>query len=276
MVTETVEGIEEAPQVVEESESIQKARSLGWKPKEEYDGDKRWVDADEFLERQELYDGIHKSNRSVKKLKKVIETLVVHNKSIEEAAYQKALDTLRQEKKTAAADNDVAAVVAIDEKIDAVKEKLSTAKTGATAPAATELFEEWMEQNPWYSKDHDQFDEDMFMYASGLGHQLETEHDDWSPEKILSEVSKRTKKTFEWKFKNGNREVPNKVNSKKTATSTVETGTNKKFTYDMLPPEAQGMYRTLVKTKSNPHGVMSAEEYLADYAVAASRTKEGK
>lgn len=258
------------------SQTEEKARSLGWRPKEEYEGEKRWVDADEFVERAELYDGIHKANRKAKKMEKVIETLMVHNREIEKAALQKALEALRQEKVEAAKDNDVSKVVLVDEKIDEIKEKLTTTKADNPPASDTEeILAEWKSENSWFDESSPEFDEDMQAYANGLGSKLENQNPDWSSDKILSEVAKRTKKAFEWKFKNKNRETPNKVSG---VGGKGKSGTSheKKITYDDLPLEAKEMYRTLVKTNTNPYGVMSADEYLADYAIASVRKNGSK
>lgn len=274
MAIDKAEDIKVAEEIVPEvSDKEQKARELGWKPEAEYEGDKRWVGAEEFLERQELYDGIHKANRRVKKQDKVIETLVAHNKKIEEVAIQKAIDALRLERLEAAKDNDVHKVVVLDEKIDEAKGKLPSAKPNTPSPSA--VMEEFKEQNEWFDEASPNFDEDMATYANGLGYKLERDHEDWSPEDVLAEVAKRTKKTFEYKLKNSNRQIPSKVSSK---SSTEDVGNKeKKLTYNDLTPEAQGMYRVLVKNpKTNPHGVMTAEDYLADYSYAQSLQKKRK
>ena len=266
---EKVEKIEE----VAPTEKEQKAMDLGWRPKDEYEGEKRWVDAEEFLERQELYDGIHKANRKAKKLEKVVETLLVHNKKIEEVAVQKALDALKQEKKDAAKDNDIERVVILDEKIEKIKETSKVSKP--VEDPIQDVLDEFKEKNPWFDPDSSDYDEDMETYAHGVGTKLERAHEDWSHEKLLTEVAKQTKKAFEHKLQNNNRRAPNKV-STKTATDTT-TPKEKKITYDDLTPEAKSMYKVLVKNdKTNPHGVMSAEEYLADYAFAQNSQKKRK
>lgn len=257
--------------VVTPTEKELKAVELGWRPKDEYEGDKRWVDAEEFLERQELYDGIHKANRKTKKLEKVIETLLVHNKKIEEVAVQKALETLKQEKKDAAKDNDMERIVDLDDKIDKLKE--SKVKSTAAEDPVQDALDEFKETNPWFDPDSSDYDEDMETYAHGVGTKLERIHKDWPHEKLLAEVAKQTKKTFEHKFQNSNRKAPNKVSSK--AANDTTNGKEKKITYDDLSPEAQGMYKVLVKNpKSNPHGVMTAEEYLAGYMFASDSQKK--
>lgn len=253
------------------TEKEQKAVELGWRPKDEYEGDKRWVDAEEFLERQELYDGIHKANRKTKKLEKVIETLLAHNKKIEEVAVQKALDTLKQEKKEAAKENDMERIVDLDDKIEQLKE--SKVKDTVAEDPVQDALDDFKEKNPWFDPDSSDYDEDMETYAHGVGTKLERMHKDWPHEKLLAEVAKQTKKTFEHKFQNSNRKAPNKVSSK--AANDTTHSKEKKITYDELTPEAQSMYKVLVKNpKSNPHGVMSAEEYLADYTFAVNTQKK--
>lgn len=266
---EVVEQVE-APEV---DEKEVKARELGWKPEKEYEGEKRWVDAEEFLERQELYDGIHKANRKAKKLEKVVDTLMAHNKKIEEVAITKALETLRQEKKAAAKENDVEKVVSIDEQIEQLRDSAVAAKKAPDPVDA--ILEDFKETNPWFDPDSNDFDEDMQTYANGLGSKLEKEHDDWSHEKLLSEVAKGTKKAFEYKLKNGNRQIPNKVSSR--AATETRPAKDKAIGYDDLSPEGKSMYKVLVKNdKTNPHGVMTAEQYLADYSYAQSVQKKRK
>lgn len=260
---EVVEKVEEVPP------DMQRAMEMGWKPQDQYEGEKRWVDYPEFLERQELYDGIHSANRKAKKLEKTINALMQHNKQIKEAAYKDALATLRKEKVAAAKENDIATVVAIDEQIEQVKEQAIESKTDSSS--SNELFDEWKEENSWFNEDSPEYDPDMFYYANGVGNKLEKEHPEWSPEKILAEVAKLTKRAFNHKFKNPNREIPNKVSGKPAVNKKVET--KKTITFDDLTPEAKGIYKTLVKSSSNPHGVMSAEQYLADYQIGLEARK---
>ena len=268
-----VDDTTESKTVVAPTEKEQKAIEMGWRPKEEYEGDKRWVDAEEFLERQELYDGIHKANRKTKKLEKVIEALLVHNKKIEEVAVQKALDTLKQEKKAAAKDNDIEQVVILDEKIAELKENSKDTKPADSI--VQEVWSEFKENNPWFDPDNAAYDEEMETYAQGVGTKLERANPDWAHEKLLSEVAKQTKKAFEHKFQNTNRRAPNKVSGKPADTTTPNK--EEKITYNDLSPEGKSMYKVLVKNdKTNPHGVMSAEQYLADYMFALNSQKKRK
>lgn len=254
----------------------EKAHAMGHRSKEEWiaegkDADS-WVDAGEFLRRAPLYEGLHKANRTVKNLEKKLTMLAQHQEELVRAKVEQQLAALQAQKKNAAADNDVAKVVAIDEEIEKVKETVKETKKNETSTdlEAKEAFEEWKADNEWYEKD-----EDMFAYANGIGSKIEKEHQDWSPEKILNEVAKKTKKAFEWKFKNPNRDAAGKVASTKSNGADTSSPTKGKMpTYNDLPKEAQELYKEFVKTDKNPRGFMTKEKYLRDYAIKAGLIHE--
>lgn len=257
----------------------ERARSLGHRSKEEWVEEGKdpeaWVDASEFLRRAPLYEGLHKANRTVKSLEKKLNMLVQHQEELVQAKVKQQLDSLKAEKKMAAKEHDFEKMVEIDEKIEQVKEK-AVQKKEAIKDDSQEAFEEWKADNEWYEKD-----EDMFAYANGIGSKLEKEHPEWSPTKILGEVAKRTKKAFEWKSRNPNRDAPGKVASPNAggngASNTAATnGQGKMPTYNDLPEEAKQMYREFVKSDKNPHGFMTKEQYLKDYAVKAGMWKEAE
>jgi hypothetical protein len=259
----------------EMSEAESKARELGWRPKEEYTGTKKWVDAEEFLDRQELYETIHKSNRKVKKLEKVVETLNKHHTDTYEAAYKQALETLKAERKQAAKDNDVERVVEIDEKIEEVKETRASAKAaddGTNGPAPDPVFDAWREKNEWYGED-----EDMSAYADGYAAKLIAKVKsgalDLEWKEVLAEVAKKTQDTFRHKSKNPNREEPSRVGKPRGADATPRSK-GKLPTFQDLPKEAKEMYKVLVKTEKNPYGTLTSEQYLKDYALKAGLLKE--
>lgn len=244
-----------------------KAREMGWKPKEEFEGDTaKWVEADEFVRNAPFFETIHKQNRTIKKLEKMVSTMAQHTEEVKKASYDQAIKDLKAQKKVAASENDVARVVEIEEKIEAVQSQAKVASS--PKDDAVEVFETWKEKNDWFDSD-----EDMTNYANGVGSRIEREHPDWTPVAVLAEVEKKTKKAFESKFKNPNREAAGKVAS----SSSTEKSSGKKSklpTYNDLPKEAQEMYRVLVKTKSNPYGGLTSEQYLRDYALKAGLIQE--
>lgn len=259
----------------------EKARTMGHRSKEEWVSEGKdadaWVDAGEFLRRAPLYEGLHKANRANKNLEKKLALLMQHQDELVQAKVNQQLAALKEQKKNAANENDVAKVVAIDEEIEKVKEtaKASKASVASADSDAKEAFEEWKADNSWYADD-----KDMFAYANGIGSEIEKEHgpnsdEPWTHSKILKEVTKRTLKTFEWKLKNPARDAVSKVASTKSnGADTSGQVRNKLPTYNDLPKEAQELYREFVKTDKNPRGFMTKEKYLRDYALKAGLIHE--
>lgn len=246
-----------------------KAREMGWKPEAEFEGDKNtWVNADEFLRRAPLFEGLHKANRTIKKLEKQLAVLSKHHEDVDKAAYERAKQDLLKAKKQAAEEGDVKKVVEVDEALDVLKEKQSVRKVDSSNDDF-ESFEEWKEeQSAWYGKD-----EDMTVYANGIGSTLENKNPEWSKSKLLKEVAKRTKEAFKHRLEN-----PNRTNAAKVNGSTGANGTGVKNTklptFSDLPKEAQDIYRALVKSKSNPRGTLTSEQYIRDYALKAGLIKD--
>src|SRR5690554_7872209 len=109
-VVETEQGqapVIDAPETHEIDPVESKAREMGWRPKEEYDGDpETWVDAKEYVGRKPLYDEIHKTRKQVKKLERLQNEITQYVKKVEEVAYKKALADLKAQRKEAIAEAD--------------------------------------------------------------------------------------------------------------------------------------------------------------------------
>lgn len=152
----------------------EKARSQGWRPQEEWDGDPtEWVDAKEFVFRGELMDRIRQQSSKInnfekenKEIKEALKILGEHNKKIAEQEYQKALADLKRQKKEALEDDDYDTVVDIDERMSELKtskEELDAEKEEATPDTSTEEAENkipepvqnWLQSdsNKWYHDD---------------------------------------------------------------------------------------------------------------------------
>ncbi len=98
----TAKPVEPAP-VSEPSELEKRAMEQGWKPQEQFDSSKgrRFIGAEEFLERGELFGKIEAQKNEVQHLKKVLKDLGQHIKTTEESSYQRALMALDRERQEA-------------------------------------------------------------------------------------------------------------------------------------------------------------------------------
>lgn len=161
------------------------ARRAGWRPKEEYRGvPGGWRTAEEFLKRgQDILPMVRKdlakererNNRMEEEIKTlrqgydeqkvVMEDLLKMARTANDAGYKRALDELNARKRDAAASGDVAAVEAIRDQIDEVKEARAAAPVPTPRPAPTPaapvdprpavdpVVEQFVADNPWFNTD---------------------------------------------------------------------------------------------------------------------------
>ena len=93
--TETTEATAttEESKVVEISEAEKQARALGWRPKTEYSGS-HFVEADEYVRRQPLFERIEKQSKEVRELKDMQRKTMENMAQIRKEAYDKAIKDL--------------------------------------------------------------------------------------------------------------------------------------------------------------------------------------
>jgi len=112
------------------TEAEQLAYSQGWRPQEEWKGDpNRWVSANEFLFRGELMERIQKQTKvindmksSQEDLKKALKVLGEHNSQIAEKEYNRALASLKKQRRDAMREDDFETVDEIEERMDELKD----------------------------------------------------------------------------------------------------------------------------------------------------------
>lgn len=226
------------------------ALNQGWVPKEEFDGDsEKWVDAGEFLRRGELFRKIESQSRDMKDMRKALGELAKHNSKIREVEYQRALDTLKAEKKTALSEGDADKVVEIDDKIDLVKtQQRQDTQQAAQSTIPQEVHPElknWMGRNGWYETTPS-----MARWADGRGTELAQEGK--SPTEVLATLEREVKTRFSEKFRNPNRDKAAPVESGRGRGAT-SAGAD----YELSAVEKQVM-KTLIDQK-----VLTKEEYIS-------------
>lgn len=228
------------------SETEEQARSAGWRPKEEYQGDpEKWVDAGEFVRRGQLFDKINHQHREIRELRKAVEGLVDHNRKIEETTKTRLIAELKAAKKMALDEGDTAAAVEIDERIYDAKIELKEAKSQTTAQAAQEIdpaYWDFTQGNPWYTKDRA-----MTAFADQLGMELAQQGVPLA--KVYETVAKEVRKEFAHKFQ------------RSAATASVESSdVGKGKTTSKFQPSAEerGMAKMFARM-----GIMKEDEYYA-------------
>jgi hypothetical protein len=242
----------------EYSDVEKRAMEQGWVPKEQYSGTGKWRDAEEFLDRGELFSKIDDLNRKNRSLETTVHEVKRHYKKIAEAEYNRALRELRAQKKDALDIGDSERVVQIDEaiqntKVQQAQELRQLDATPQMPPAENPVFMVWQNRNPWYSQDRA-----MKVFADTLGEELVVKHGMHDPKEVLAEIERQVKKEFSHKFNNPNRNKPGAVEGG------GKSGGGKSNEAFQLTAEETQVMNKFVKNK-----VMTKEEYIAE--IKASR-----
>jgi hypothetical protein len=231
----------------EETNSVeQQAIELGWQPKEQFEADpknegKRWRTAEDFMDRQPLFEKIDSQGRELKELKRALQSLADQNKKVEELAYKRAIEDLKAQKVKALEEDDHAKVVEIDEQIADLK---SSPPKKEEVPQ-NEAFVRWVEKNDWYVKD-----KNMRSVADGIG--LSLAREGHNPDEIFTIVETRIKEIYPDKF--GRTRVPPNPES-----GGSRKGNGSVNVESLLTPMEQRVMNTIVAT-----GV-SKEDYLKQF-----------
>jgi len=194
-------------EAVELSPVQQEAVAQGWVPKEEYDGDEeRWVDAGEFIRRGELFKKIESQSKELKDVKKALNELAKHNSKVREVEYQRAVEALKAQKKTALSEGDAERVVEIDDRLDLVKDQQKQLQAQQIQEANQVIeqtmhpeLQNWVSKNSWYENNRA-----MHAWADARG--VELAQEGLGAREVLKTLEKEVKERFKEKFSNPNRE----------------------------------------------------------------------
>lgn len=247
-----------------DADTEDRARRMGWRPKDEFEASGRdaskWVSAEEFIEAGErslpiLRERMRKVDKALEESTKLMRDLVKHQAKTTQQAIDRAIADFQAEKRIAVTEGDADRVEALDKKIDAKKAEKDEIPTASETKAdpVPEVFVKWGESNPWFFKDQelreeaeDQLD---ILNASRRTKAL-------SEAEKLRLVTQHVKGKFPAKFGNQRRQEP----------SSVEGGTQSRGkpggkTWNDLPADVRGIAERLVATKV----VASREAYLKSY-----------
>lgn len=243
-----VETTPETPPVEESNPIEERAREMGWRPKEEWEGDEAdWRDAKEYVDRKPLYDRIDALNRRTRDMDRAIRTMQEHHAKVEQAAYKRALDDLKAQKKAALEDGDTDKLLEIDEQITDLKVEEKTATKQPTQPHPALI--DWVQRNPWYANDPS-----LRSSADMVAFTIANENPGIDPLELLEETGRRIKRTFKDKFTNPNKTKPSAVEGASNSGASKASASK----YSLTDDESRVM-KSLVRA-----GVMTEAEYIAD------------
>lgn len=246
------QAAEGTPESREYSDVEQKAMERGWDPSFEGDENKRAITAEEFLDRQKLYDDLKARGRENKELRNKLDALEQSHKTIAKRTYERAREDLRKEVAQAHDEGDTQTAIQKTEEMQKLdREYEEQNQQPDNTEAVREAYNEWVKENPWYENDSD-----LKELADDLGQGILQRNPDLGnqPDKFLEEITKKIKKAAPEKF-----EKPKRKSSVEGETSGK--GSNKKkYSIKSLPEEDQKVAKRIIDT-----GVMSEEDYMKQY-----------
>lgn len=230
-----------------------RAMHMGWRPKEEFDGDEDdFIDAKEFVRRQPLFDKIETQNKQIKAVSKALEALKGHYTKVEQTAVEKAILQMKSARKDALTNGDGDRFELLDDEIKKAETQLTEIQKVQDTPIVEDAVDhpEWrafQSRNPWYNTTSY-----MRKYADEIGASLAGR---LTPSEVLKEVEKAVRKEFPNKFVNPNKEsAPDVDNSRKVPTKPRGVGDENK-----LSDNQRKIMNDLVR-----QGVLTKEQYMAD------------
>jgi hypothetical protein len=268
-----VEEIEETPSEPETPSVEEIAKDLGWRPKDEFQGDdENYVDPVTYIKRSKdiqksMSQHLKENRRKLDDMDRAVRDLHNHYETVSKAQIakqQKEIDRLRKEKKEAIAEGDADRVDQIeDEMLDhyrSIEENSLPPEQPSYNHEEVEVFEGWHSKNSWYSpKKGIPGDSEMTEYANKLASL--PEYDALPYKRRLATVEEMVKKAFPDKFPAQQKKQPGPTSN--PVESPRGTSTKRQYTMRDLNKEQRDMVRNFVD-----RGIMTEKEYIKQLAEA--------
>lgn len=241
------------------------AMEKGWKPKDQLEDGKPFVDADEFLRRGELFDKIKSLKDELHAAKKDITALAEHHAKVRENEFKRAVEYLKNQKKEALVEGDANKVVEIDEQLARVREaqrQTIQPKQEAVNEAIKAMhtqFIGWVEQNAWYNQN-----EELHNFADATGLRLSREDPSLTYQQVLARTASEVKKRYPEYFQGGPKKLvpPSPDGNNSTSKSKVEAAQKGKLRESDLTDEEARVMKVLIQKIPG----FTKEKYLSDLA----------
>ena len=262
---ENPEPAEDASSVAAESDIEKDARTQGWLPKEEFRGDlKNWRSAAEYVARTPLNERLSAQNKEIKSLRRNFDTVTLLAKKQMEMMMQPLFEKLKDQKKTAIENGDVAAVEKYEADYHKTKTEFDTLMTKVNediVPVDNKIDETPYEVRDFIDRNKDWLNNStaensgMCGFAATFEQHLLNTQPNLSLQDRLNAVERAIKEQFSHKFENPNRKKPSAVESR---TIPVKKGRND-IGFDDLPSDLKIVIRNMLKMDRK--GKMTTEDY---------------
>lgn len=248
----------------DDTEIIEEARKMGWRPKEEFNGPEgNWATAEDFVERGKTVIPIMRENtkrleakieRQEKDFERRLEAINRTNQIAMKRQREQITQQAAQEREAAAELGDVdahrEATAREAEQLKALDDEVEE-QTNDAGPSSDDklITAKWVTKNTW-------FNANPVLKEQSMAHLniIMTESPDMPMEDMLAEMSDRVKQDY-----------PDQFNGKKTPTPNMEGGSRRGSSpaslTRKLPPEAKTAGEAFVKDGT----YKDLAEYAADY-----------
>jgi type II secretory pathway component PulM len=230
----------------------QRAMEMGWRPKEEFNGDEDdFIDAKEFVRRKPLFDKIEHQSKELKEIKKVLSSLQDHHVKVKETEFKRAVDYLKSQKKEALEVGDLDKVVELDEQLVDIKAAQKASEQVQKQPAQPQVhpdFTDWVGKNSWYAQDAE-----LRRVADAIGLSYADENPEVPPKDVLRYVTQQVRAAFPKKFQNPEKTKPAAVDGGSSSAKPT-----KADTFHLTEDEERVM-KQFVRA-----GILTKEQYIAD------------
>ena len=247
---------EEVKSEPELSETEKKAISMGWRPKDQWNGpDEEFTDAGEFIRRQPLFDRIEYQNKKLKNVEQALNQLTEHHSKVREQEYVRALKELKDLRKEAVKQGENEYALEMEEKIEELQTEYKKLPPIVANPPVTneptQEFQEWIKTNSWYMKDtemHNDADDfaDVYIKRSQREGKQINERD------IFTHVNEKMRKAHPEKFENPARARPSAVSSGD------QSGKPARNSFKLSPEQEE------VAKSFERNGIMTRDKYIAE------------
>ncbi len=210
------------------SEPERKAYEMGWRPKEEYQG-QHFVPAEEYINRAPLFERIERQSKEIRDLKDLVKQSTTYLTTLRKDAYEKAIQDLEKQQKVAEDSGDIQQFKMASIEAQSLKSKMQSDPMIQAQPSQVpqEVHPEalsFMERNKtWYNNSTPenklmvdtatQIEQLVRLKADQKGEVL-------SPKEILNRVERSIKLEFPERFSNMNRNAPSAVGKSTTSVGT--------------------------------------------------------
>lgn len=258
------EGEENTTPEPKNTETDDKARRMGWVPKDEFRGDPaKWRPADEFVKRGEdqlpiLRERLRHQDKQLAELQKSMKEFAEYHTKTEQRSYERAIEDLKARQAQAVAASDGQAFLDIGAEIERISNDAALKQAPSVkeqAPDDAPAFKAWKSANAWYEKD-----DEMTSFADNIGaHLYRTKG--LEGDKLFEAVTEKVKREFPEKFENPRRNAAPAVEG-----SSPQRKTGKG--YADLPAEARAACERMAKNAygDNPEQAKKfKEQYVKQY-----------